>query len=108
MKVVCERFFFQTNINQNVSADRSQLRLLVANNHTVAINAKVEIIGWKPPDTALTTVLVASERDAANPPFSKTISPKSEIIGWNGTHSFPALSVSVVLLNGTTRTLTQA
>ena len=89
------------SVSAQLAADRSQLRLLVVNNATEAIEATVEIAGWAPPSVALVTTLAAPTRDSANPPFYARIAPTRAVKSWANANSFAALSVTVLLLNAT-------
>ena len=86
------------SISAQIAEDRSVLRLLATNNLSTAVEVKVTLGDWnaKPPVTM--TTLSASLRNASNPPgIPDLISPKvSELRQWDGTHSFPPLSVSVL------------
>jgi hypothetical protein len=96
------------SISAQVASDRSQLRLLVVNNRTTAINASITIVGWQPRADAWMTTLHAPDLGSANPPgIPDLIAPRSEQVIWTGggdgaksrVWSFRALSVNVLLLN---------
>ena len=84
-----------------LAADRSQLRLLVVNNATEAIEATIDIAGWATPSAALVTTLAAPTRDTANPPFSVQVAPIRAVKSWADAIIFVALSMTVLLFNAT-------
>jgi hypothetical protein len=89
------------SVSAQLATDRSQLRLLVVNAATRGLEASVSIAGWKLPGVALVTTLAAPTLDSANAPFSGRISPERAVVSWANSSSFPALSVTVLLLNAT-------
>ena len=95
------------SVSAQLATDRSQLRVLVVNNRSAAVETALTIAHWRAAAGAhaSVTVLSAPSLDAANSPSEpERVSPQRWAVAWPGdgaVHSFPPLSVSVLLLNAT-------